>query len=64
MSADQISIGIGDKRDIQPWRSRKTYCANEEVETGFALYIACFSFYLSSAMLIEHECVFKIAIFR
>ena len=40
MSADQISIGIGDKRDIQPWRSRKTYCANEEVETGFALYIA------------------------
>lgn len=40
MSADQISIGIGDKRDIQPWRSGITYCANEEVEIGFALYIA------------------------
>lgn len=40
MSADQISIGIGDKRDIQPWRSGVTYSSNEEVETGFALYIA------------------------
>ena len=39
MSQKQINIGIGDKRDIQEWRTNLTYDVNEEVSINTTVYI-------------------------
>ena len=40
MSASQVNIGIGDKRDVQEWRSGVTYEENEEVSISNSVYIS------------------------
>jgi len=37
---NQVDLGIGDSRDIQPWRSGVTYQDREEVDFDNRLYIA------------------------
>jgi len=39
MAEGQNSIKIGEKRDIQPWRSGTTYQLREEVDEGNKIYI-------------------------